>query len=360
MEVEMPGNTNTFEGFTTGTMADMPAKNAGKRILVLFIVDATKSMEGPAIGQVNYALSELFSDLQSFASDNVLNMELAIISFSNSIKWEMEPEDINNCFALPQINVRPGNTQYGVVYNELNKRLNKNDLLKSTGKQAPPVLVFLTDGAPVDDYKYDMEQLRKNGYFMLANRSAVIMGEGANDPDARTAVTEFTLDENMVLTTDSTAKIVDTIKLATMHTIKGTEFKRPVETPPSSDEPFNQNGGNEGGSVKPPGDLTSPFSVPDPASIENPFDLGNTDGTTVGTTPDSSSILTGNPFDFGNGGDESTTESVVPESPGNPFLFNQSPEEDSVSGLNSGGSPFENSETGNTDPDDLFADLEGH
>ena len=387
---------NRFEGFggfnVNGTIADMPAKNAGKKILVLFIVDATKSMEGPAIGQVNHALTELFSDMKSYASDNVLNMELAIMSFSNSVKWEMQPEDINNCFSVPQINVRPGNTQYGVVYNELNKRLNKNDLLKSTGKQAPPVLVFLTDGAPVDDYKYDMEQLRKNGNFMLANRSAVIMGEGANDSDARNAVAEFTMDENMVLTTDSTEKIKDTIKLATLHTIKGTEINKKAEVPSPGNIPFPHGSQNDtptetGNSTIPPQPSPdpeyNPFNLENenntaaatgtiPNPFGNPFDpgAGNGTNTETGTALDSPSTQTGNPFGFEDTNNTTATD-TTPELPLNPadspFPFDQMSENNTASipglqpslpGSDPAESPFKISQTECTDPDDLFADLE--
>lgn len=390
---------NGFEGFggfnVNGTIADMPAKNAGKRILVLFIVDATKSMEGPAIGQVNYALTELFSDMKSFASDNSLNMDLAIMSFSNSVKWEMQPEDINNCFSVPQINVRPGNTQYGVVYNELNKRLNKNDLLKSAGKQAPPVLVFLTDGAPVDDYKYDMEQLRKNGYFMLANRSAVIMGEGANDSDARNAVAEFTMDENMVLTTDLTEKIKDTIKLATLHTIKGTEINKKTEVPFPGNKPFPQGNQNDTPTATGNSTISQPFpdpeynpfnletdnntaattgAIPDPFSIPtgNPFDpgVGNGTNTETGTALGSSSSQTGNPFGFEDT-NSTTATGTTPELPldpaDSPFPFDQASENNTTSGSGlqtalPGSDPADSqlkiSQAECTDPDELFAELE--
>lgn len=322
----MPDFGSVFNGLGgwdgNGTIADLSGKNNGKRILVLFIVDATKSMEGVAIGQVNYALTELFSDMKEFASNNLLNMELGIMSFSNSVKWEMTPEDINNCFAVPQINVRPGNTQYGVVYNELNKRLNKNDLLKETGKQAAPVLVFLTDGAPVDDYKYDMEQLRKNGYFMLANRSVVIMGEGVNDPKARAAAAEFTLDEHMVLTTDNTSEIVNAIKLATLHTLKGTEISPdPGVTDTKPTDPFDL---GAGGNPAP-----SPMNTPP----TDPFGLGN--GGNPAPSPTNTSPA--DPVGLGNGGNPAPSPTNT--SPTDPF------------GLGNGGNPAPSpTNTSSTDP----------
>lgn len=320
---------DVFKGFDDpigdGTISSMPGKNTGKRILVLFIVDATRSMEGQAIGQVNYALAEIFSDLKNFASDNLLNMDLAIMSFSNSIKWEMKPEDINTCYAVPQINVRPGNTQYGVVYHELSKMLRKDSLLRSSGKQAAPVLVLLTDGAPVDDYSYDLEQLKKNGYFMLANRSAVIMGEGANDPKARLAVSEFTMDDKMVLTTDNTSEIVNAIKLATLHTIKDTDINpRPVVPHTTSNPPVIPPFGNE---PEGEGESVNPFDpVPEgkdhlsPAPDVNPFgiteDSDQTDDLqSKGSENSTGSMPLENPFGDMNIAATNTTQSSIGDNP---------------------------------------------
>ena len=255
-----------------GGIGDMPGQNTNKRVLVLMIVDATTSMRGQSIGQVNYGIQELFSELREYASSNLVNLQIGILSFTNSVRWEMEPTDIQTCYDAVHIDVRPGLTQYGVVYHELGKMLNKQNLLKYSGKQAAPVLIFMTDGAPSDAYQDDLNALKKNGYFALSNRSAILMGDGANDPKARAAVEEFVSKESMILTAGRYTDIVQSIKLATLHTLKNDfqETDSPKIRIPEADPlpPENPFGGTE------PTPPENPFGETDPTPEKDPFGGG--------------------------------------------------------------------------------------
>ena len=248
------------EFIPTDSIENLPGMSTNKKLLVLFLVDATKSMEGQAISQVNVAIQELVSDLKEFALNNNVDLKLAIMSFTNSIRWEMQPTDIQTCYDIQKIETRPGLTQYGVIYHELNRMMKKGILLEEKGKQAAPVLILLTDGAPSDDYQYDLTELNKNGYFALANRSAVIMGEAANDPNARAAVAEFVSNENQILTTGMHTNIVQSIKLTTLHTLRGEN--PPGETPNPDPGP---------GQIPDPGPFPDPGPGPFPDPGPGPF-----------------------------------------------------------------------------------------
>jgi uncharacterized protein YegL len=242
----------------TGSIDNLPGMSTNKKLLVLFLVDATKSMEGQAISQVNVAIQELVSDLKEFGLKSNVDLKLAIMSFTNSIRWEMQPTDIQTCYDVQKIETRPGLTQYGVIYHELNRMMKKGILLEESGKQAAPVLILLTDGAPSDDYQYDLTELKKNGYFALSNRSAVIMGEAANDPNARAAVAEFASNENQILTTGMHTNIVQSIKLTTLHTLRGENPPGPLPDPGP-------------GTIPDPG--PGPFPDPGPGPIPDPGPL---------------------------------------------------------------------------------------
>ena len=66
--------------------------------------------------------------------------------------------------------------------------------MKHTGKIAPPAIMFLTDGGPTDDYESDLEDLLKNGWFVNASRSAVLLGDAIHDDAAKNAVRRFVED----------------------------------------------------------------------------------------------------------------------------------------------------------------------
>ena len=263
---------NVFDG-SWGPVGQMPGESTYRRLLVLLIVDSTKTMEGEAISQVNYGLQELVSELKEYASQNMLNLELGILGFTNSVRWELEPTDVQQCYDVVHINVRPGLTQYGVVYHELNKMLSKERLLNYPGKQAAPVLVFMTDGAPTDDYAQDLQQLQKNGYFALASRSAVIMGEGASDPKAHAAVEKFVSSPNMILTAGNYTEIINSIKLATLHTIRNDFHDQQTQsgtgdTPLPDDIPDENSGGIPG---EFPDDIPGEFPDDIPGGIPGEF-----------------------------------------------------------------------------------------
>ena len=109
----------------TGSIDNLPGMSTNKKLLVLFLVDATKSMEGQAISQVNVAIQELVSDLKEFGLKSNVDLKLAIMSFTNSIRWEMQPTDIQTCYDVQKIETRPGLTQYGVIYHELNRMMKR-------------------------------------------------------------------------------------------------------------------------------------------------------------------------------------------------------------------------------------------
>lgn len=220
-DTKMAEPGNIFEDAVfDGSIGNLPSEGTNKRLLAIMAGDATKSMEGESISQLNYGMQELVPELQRFASDYMVDLDLGILSFTNSIRWEMEPMNVDQCIDVPPIHVRPGLTQYGVVYHELNKMLAKDHLLKHEGKQAAPVIIFMTDGAPTDDYRRDLEVLKKNTYFAQANRAAIILGEGANDPRAHAAVEEFVSSPDMILTVEKHSELVGSIKLATLRTLK--------------------------------------------------------------------------------------------------------------------------------------------
>lgn len=225
--------TGQQTGFT-GLLNQMTAKSANKNLLFIAIADATPSMEEDGkIGAVNVAMQELVSLLKQFSTERHLNIRFVQASFTNSVRWELEVNDIQQCLDVPSITARPGSTQYSEVYHALNKRLTREDLLNFPGKKVAPIIVFLTDGEPSDSRisgRY-LEELKKNSWFTHAIRSAVLMGDAANSPKAQAAVAEFVSDENSILSADSTAQIIDQICLATLHTLMGTEDDAPAPAP---------------------------------------------------------------------------------------------------------------------------------
>ena len=297
---------NSFK--TTGT---------NKLLVVLFVVDCSRSMDGDRIMAVNAALIELKSTLQDIKNDNDLDLKIAIMSFTSSAKWELQLTDIDEV-SLENLRTRPGLTEYGNAFHELNKVLRKEQFMKHTGKIAAPAIMFLTDGGPTDDYEADLEALLKNGWFSNASRSAVLLGDAINDDAAKNAVRRFVEDpDNDIVDAENSTVIIQKIKMATMHTVAG--------------DPMNK--GNVGGGNTVLTDIT--------ASGKNDV-LSGTDTSTVGT----GSTGGDNPFDGSTGGDDPFSGSAG----GNDLFDGSTGGDNPFDGSTGGDNPF----GGSTDGDDPF------
>lgn len=210
------GTQSVTPGFNT-----LHTKGTEKLLVVIFVVDCSKTMSGDRIGAVNAAMQELKYKLIEIKNDNSLDLRIAILSFASSAKWELELTPIEEV-SLNTIHTRPGLTEYGAAFHELNKVLRKESYMKHSGKIAPPAIMFLTDGEPEDDYQADLDELLKNGWFTNASRSAVLLGDAINNSSAKDAVSKFVNDADAdIVTAEDSTLIIQKIRIATMHTVAG-------------------------------------------------------------------------------------------------------------------------------------------
>ena len=255
--------------YQTPDIGKLKTVGTSKLMVVIFIVDCSRTMEGERINSVNSALQELRFTLEQMKKDNNLDLRIAILSFASSAKWELNltpVEEVN----IETIRTRPGLTEYGMVFHELNKVLTADGFMKYTGKVAPPAIMFLTDGEPEDDYQPDLDELMKNPWFVNASRSAVLIGDANADGAAREALGRFVVDPKKdIVGTDDSTVIIQKINQATMHVVAGdsmglssakkTEAKV-VEEEPIVDSLF--------GEPVEPETIDNPFGDP---AVDNPF-----------------------------------------------------------------------------------------
>lgn len=307
----------------TPDFGTLQTKGTSKLLVVIFVVDCSKTMSGDRIGSVNAAMQELKYELTETKNVNSLDLRIAIMSFASSAKWELELtpiEEVN----LETIHIRPGLTEYGVAFHELNKVLRRESYMKHTGKIAPPAIMFLTDGEPEDDYQLDLDELLKNAWFSNASRSAVLLGDAINNSSARDAVKQFVNDaDSDIVTAEGSKDIIRQLKLATMHIVAGNPMQddssHAADTPVGGGMSNDVNGGKNDpfgipfGSDADTGDSTSDNSFDntdavttsknndlfDETSTDNPFGNDVSDDLFGDTGVD-----TDNPFDDSNGGDD--------------------------------------------------------
>lgn len=279
---------------------DAPVQGQEKMLLVIFAIDNTRSMEGAPISAVNHALKETISALKDFNNNNNYNVQVAIMTFTNSAEWTVKATRLTDSFFPDGIQCSPGLTFYSSAYSLLDEALSKNQFMNYPGKRGAPTIVFMTDGKPDDPpdvLQYKLEKLKQNGYFLQSVRSAILFGDAANSDEARRYMAEFTENESHIYYTSSPAEIIDSFKTATIHTIITPQSQTP--------QPDSDTLGIPG--TFPPDPNSSPIPT-------DPIDPAIPGGGPFPTEPADPAIPGGGPFPT----DPAPADPAIPADPGIP------------------------------------------
>ena len=148
---------------------------APRKVMTLFyLVDTSGSMDGEKIGKVNATMEECFPLLKEVAKANDdAEIKVAILQFSSGCSWitpESGPVGLDD---IAWNNLTSGGlTDFGSALLELDKRLSRNEYLKSITGAYAPVILLLSDGEPTDDWESALKQIKQNNWFKNAIKIA--------------------------------------------------------------------------------------------------------------------------------------------------------------------------------------------
>lgn len=154
-----------------------------RELLVFYVLDTSASMYGTAISELNRAVEESIEALKECAKNNGdVRLKIAVLEFNSNCKWinPNEPEYLED-FEWQDLEVSPESSEIGVALRELNSKLSRNAFLKSMTGRLMPVIIFMTDGNFTDDYKEELEKIRKNKWFQRSTKIAFAIGENPDE-----------------------------------------------------------------------------------------------------------------------------------------------------------------------------------
>lgn len=161
---------------------------------ILFLIDVSGSMRGQRIAQVNYALENIFKELRKRDELNS-TIKIGIMEFADEAKWITEQPVPLEDYVFTQINTQPWVTNYGKAFSLLNEKLRREGFLDPRmGEYFAPLILFITDGEPVDvtEYPEDLQKLKGNGWFKKSSKYAIAVGEEAKNEEIGLLLSEFT------------------------------------------------------------------------------------------------------------------------------------------------------------------------
>lgn len=168
-----------------------PAK---KSMVIFFLVDTSKSMEGSKLESLNKVMQDILPELIGVGEAGT-DVKIAVMSFSSGCEWiTPEPVLIEEYQTWQDLSA-DGVTDLGEACEELCSKLSRKSFLHSPSLSYAPVIFLMTDGYPTDNYKKGFEMLRENRWFKYGLKVALAIGSNV-DLDV---LHEFTDDEELVL-----------------------------------------------------------------------------------------------------------------------------------------------------------------
>ncbi len=192
-----------------------------RRVMTLFyLVDTSGSMSGSRIGTVNAAMEECIPLLKEVAQANDdAEIKVAILQFSSGCSWvtpSSGPVDLEDLI-WNDLNAG-GLTEFGGALLELDKKLSRNEYLKSQTGAYAPVILLLSDGGPTDNWNNALEQIKQNNWFKHAIKIAIDIESGSD----RFVLEQFTGNPEAILDAKDTATLK---KMIHKVSVRASEFQ---------------------------------------------------------------------------------------------------------------------------------------
>ena len=138
-------------------------------------MDTSGSMAGSRIGTVNAAMEECIPLLKEVAQANDdAEIRVAILQFSNGASWITPQSGPVGLEDIIWNDLQAGGlTEFGAALNELDRKLSRNEYLKSQTGAYAPVILLLSDGGPTDNWEPALNQIKNNNWFKHAIKIAI-------------------------------------------------------------------------------------------------------------------------------------------------------------------------------------------
>ncbi len=168
---------------------DMTGGLTNKELHLFFILDTSGSMqENRAIEQLQEGMRATLEILKNkFENSSDVCLKVAVMEFNTGAKWitggENHLEDIRDFQAIRVEEM--GFTAHGMTYmgyalKMLAEGLSRNTMMKSQTGNKCPIIIFLTDGYPTDNWKGALEKIRENKWYQQAVKIGIALGDKAD------------------------------------------------------------------------------------------------------------------------------------------------------------------------------------
>lgn len=155
---------------------------ARKLLPIIYVLDTSGSMAGDRIAAVNSAMSETMEVLKDVSNNNpTAELKIGVLQFASGAKW-ITPNGFVFMDDFYWNDLKAGGlTDLGSALEELQNKLSRNEFLNSDVGYKVPVIIFMSDGGPTDDYEKALKKImNSNKWYKAATKIAIAVGDEAN------------------------------------------------------------------------------------------------------------------------------------------------------------------------------------
>lgn len=153
-----------------------------KLLPIIYVIDTSGSMSGDRIAAVNEAMRDTVEVLKDVSANNPsAEIKIGVLKFATNAEWVTKNGLIYmNDFFWNDLEAG-GLTDLGAALSEISAKLSRSAFLSSDVGFKAPVIIFLSDGAPTDDWQLALSKtLASNKWFKIATKIALAVGDMAD------------------------------------------------------------------------------------------------------------------------------------------------------------------------------------
>lgn len=154
---------------------------AKKELHIFYVLDTSGSMTGAPIGALNDAMRSTVKELSKKDGEKA-DIRIAVLEFNSTPRWITEGNngvEYLSDFVWTDLGAG-GYTAMGLALEELNTSLSRNDKMKAETGNKVPVVIFMSDGYPNDDWESALNALSQNKWYRYAIKIAFALGDDAD------------------------------------------------------------------------------------------------------------------------------------------------------------------------------------
>jgi len=148
---------------------------------IIFVIDTSGSMQGKPISHLNKIMYDLINKFYKiFSIKNYIKIRLSVMTFSSVAQWVYDlylEKDVTSDWANLEAS---GLTNLGLALDELRRHLSfENGILSDLDNAYPPLVIFISDGSPTDNWEKPLRMLQENQNYQKSFKRVIAIGDDA-------------------------------------------------------------------------------------------------------------------------------------------------------------------------------------